>query len=315
MQMCGMQKHWKGRKPARLPAVSIESDQVGTPKEELNTALTQFRVSCGNPAQPESLSIRTVARISEDLTARYQPPYDPPCRLYPLSASAISEILSGKRQGLPAFDWVASYVLSCQRHAVGCRHGRRDQGTTILRPWASIYAAHLADTPSGATAAFCLPQHQQDFLSTHGPYGRTLLARAQRGHPHARYRAALLLACEPGLTNEALGLLIDVASAGHPLALDLLDDGREASQATGPADGPSPRTAAQRAWDLARTAWAYGADSQAYAFCRAAARGGIPDAILALARVRLADVDPEAAQWLGHLGTEATAGRHHASEQ
>lgn len=163
------------------------------------------------------------------------------------------------------------------------------------------------------SAAFCLPQHQQDFLSTHSPYGRTLLARAQRGHPHARYRAALLLARDPALTQEALGLLIDVASTGHPLALDLQDDGREASQAAGPAGGLSPRTAAQRLWDLARTAWAYGADSQPYAFCRAAARGGIPDAMLALARVRLTDIDPEAAQWLGQLGAEATVGRHHAS--
>lgn len=314
MQVCAMQKHRKARKTARLPAVSIESDQIGTAKEELNVALTQFRVNCGNPAQPESLSLRTVARVSEDLTTHYQPPDDPPCQLYPLSSAAISEILSGKRQGLPAFDWVASYVLACQRHAVGCRHGRRDQGTTILRPWANIYAAHFADAAS-ATAAFRLPQHQQDFLLSHGSYGKTLLARAQRGHPHARYRVALLLACDPALTEDAVGLLIDVASTGHPLALDLLDDGREAPQPPGPAGGLSPQTAAQRTWDLARTASAYRADSQAYAFCRAAARGGIPDAVLALARVRLADIDPEAAKWLGQLGTEATIGCHDASKR
>ncbi len=334
VQRCPMRQSRRSRKTVHLPAYIIESDQIGTPKEELNVALTQLRADCAYPAPLYTLSFRTVTRISETLKTHYQRPDDLPWKIHALSLGGISEVLGGKRQRLSKFDWVAIYVLACQRHAVEERPGRRDQGTTILPHWKNIYAVHEAEAAAGAPetgrrtpapqdgpagsesgAAYQLPQCQQDFVLTHGPYGKTLLARAQRGHPHARYRVALLLACDPALSQEAVALLIDVASTGHPLSLDVLDACRDVPAAAGTgagAAGPLPQVAARCAWDLARTAWDHGAGSHGYAFCRAAARGGLPEAVLKLGEVLLTDSDPEAAGWLAKLGTEEVIGRHHS---
>lgn len=320
-------------RPADRTVVSIESLEIGSPKDELLVALRQLRADCVDRARPDQPSGRTLARVSADLAVLYRSREDLSCRIFALSSTAISEVFSGKRQGLQSFDWVASYVLSCQRFAVQNRPARRDQGATILPHWASIYAAHLRDVPIEATvtagaaatagdrlatasypAAYQLPRHQQDFVLSHGPYGRALLARAQRGHPHARYRVAVLLATDPTLTSEAAALLIDVASTGHPLSLDLLDADRDTPDFT-KGGFPSPRAAARCAWDLARTARDCGADSVELAFCRAAARGRIPDAALRLAQSVLAGTDTEAADWLGQLGIEPAAGRHHAGER
>ena len=324
VQRFAMRKHRKPHKTARLPAYIVEPDTIGTPKDELIVALAQLRVECAYPAPLESLSRRTVMRISGDLKKHYQRPNDPPCRLYSLSLSAISETLNGKRQRLTAFDWVASYVLSCLRHAVGQRLGRRDQGTTVLPDWRKIYALHAAEAVGDAVAvaearrAYQLPQSQRDFLLAHGPYGEILLARAELGHPHARFRVAVLLACDPGQGGEAVALLLDVASTGHPLALDLLDACRDLPKGAGSgpdADGSLSQVAAQCAWGLARTARGHGADTHARAFFRGAARGGKREAVFELAKMVVTESDPELARWLAQLETEEGTGRHHASER
>jgi hypothetical protein len=279
-------------------------------------ALTQWRVDCSDPSRRRRLSIRAVAKASDDLEALYPPPYDPPCRLHSISFGGISEVLSGGRKGMQSFDWVASYVLSCLRCAARCRPGRRDQGTTILARWADIYAAHVAAGGGGGerTGAYGLPQHVRDLVLTYGPYGKVLLARAELGHPHARFRVAVMLACDPALADEAGDLLVDVAITGHPLALDLLDAGQNtAASAAGLGlhlAGTSRLVAVGCALDLARTAKANGADRVAYAFYRAADRGGIAEAALELARELLPCADPELAQWLAQLGTEPATGRH-----
>lgn len=332
---------------------------MGTMKDEFLVALREFQADCGGP------SFRTLARISNTLKALYQPPADPECELHGLSPATISEVLSGKRQGPPSFDWVASFVLSCQRFAVRDRLARRDQGTTILAHWAAIYAAHVDEWGAVAPgaglepglglglglglgrespAAYRIPAGQEEFVSTHGPHGQVLLARARRGHPHARYCVALLLATDPARTDEAAWLLIEVASTGHALALDLLDarcdgvmvDGVLADEVEGlgEADGSgapvagellpsalvgegdlSPYAAARHAYELACKAWERGAADEAYTFCRAAARGGIPQATLGLAQALLAGIDPEAASWLGSLGRERAVGRHRADQE
>lgn len=301
---------------AGLVAADMESTRIGTLHDELLVALTQWRVDCSDPSRPGRLSIRAVADASEGLAAIYRPPYDPPCRLHTISASGISEVLSGQRKSMPPFDWVASYVLSCLRCAARHRPGRRDQRTAVLVHWAGIYAAHIAPGGGGAerTGGYRLPQHVQDLAHAHGPYGKVLLARAQLGHPHARFRVALMLACDPALAEEGAGLLIDVAITGHPLALDVLDAGHDtAAAAAEPGHhlaGPSREVAARWALDLARTAKASGADRAAYAFYRAADRGAIPEAAPELARELLPCTDPELARWLAQLGTEPATGRH-----
>jgi hypothetical protein len=325
---------------------------MGTMKDEFLVALREFQADCGG------LSFRTLARISDTLKALYQPPVDPECELHGLSPATISEVLAGKRQGPPSFDWVASFVLSCQRFAVRDRPARRDQGTTILAHWAAIYGAHVdewgaaapATVASGAVAsgaaaagarrevpaAYRIPADQEEFVSTHGPHGQVLLARARRGHPHARYCVALLLATDPARIDEAAWLLIEVASTGHALALDLLDaqrdviavDGVDAEDEAGAPAAvelvPSavvgggdlcPYAAAQHAYELACKAWERGAADESYTFCRAAARGGVPQATLGLAQALLAGIDPEAASWLGTLGRERAVGRHRADQE
>lgn len=324
MQPCAMRKHRKSDKSAHPPAYIVEPDTIGAPKDELIVTLAQLRAECAYPESLESLSRRTVSRISEELRTHYQRPDDPPCQLYSLSLTAISEILAGRRRRLPTFDWVASYVLSCLRHAVEQRPGRRDQGPTILPNWLDIYSLHAADAAGDAAAvaearkAYQLPRHQQDFLLTHGPYGEILIARAQLGHPHARFRVALLLGCDPGRAEEAVALLIDVAGTGHPLALDLLDAFRDKPQpagAGGRVAGQLSQVAAQFAWDLACAARDHGAGTHARAFFRGAARGRKREAVFELATMVAAETDPELAGWLAQLGTEEATGRHHASER
>ena len=275
-----------------------------TAKDEFLVALREFRADCG------VRSLRALSRVSWSLRALYQPPANPPCELHPLSLTALSEVLSGKRRGMPSFSWVASFVLSCQRYAVDDRPGRRDQGTTILPHWHDIYLAHAAlahAAPARAAGApasgYRLSPQQRDYLCGHGPHGEVLVRLAQHGHPHARYRAALLLATDKSRAAEATGILIETASTGHPLALDLLDS-RDADQG---------RAAAQQVYDLALAARARGARDEALAFSRAAARGGIPEAAVDVAQAMLAGIDPELADWLSVLGTQLSgqaAGRH-----
>jgi hypothetical protein len=80
---------------------------------------------------------------------------------------------------LPTFDWLANYVLACQRHAVGKRRGRRDQGTTILPYWLNIYAVHVADAAGRRRAP----------LPAGAP--RSGLARANDRHGAAADEAAM----------------------------------------------------------------------------------------------------------------------------
>lgn len=190
--------------------------------------------------------------------------------------------------------------------------------------WRSIYALHAADAAGDAargaeaTVPYQLPQRQHDFVLAHGPYGETLLARAELGHPHARFRVALLLACDPRRPDEALALLIDVASTGHPLALDLLDAYRVVPAPAGTCINAGSRlshVAAQFAWDLACTARDHGANDHARLFFRGAARGGMREAALELAKMVLTEADPEFVGWIAQLETEGATGRHHADER
>jgi hypothetical protein len=322
---------------APLSAYIEESAQIGTPKDEFNVALAQLRVDCAYPSPLIKLSLRAVARISEGLKSHYQWTGDLPCTVHEISLAAISDNLGGRRTRWSKWDLVANYVLSCHRHAVQERPGRRDQAAAALSAWEIIYASHKAEGEGEAAraggrrkpasqdglrnaqarSAWQLPPHQQEFLLAHGPYGETLLARAQRGHPHARYRVALLLACDPALSEEAAALLIEVATTGHPLALDLLDGCRDMAAPTGvPLDeaGPLPRLAAQWAWNLGCTAFDHGADTHAAAFFRAAGRGGVREARLRLGEMLLADLDPEVAGWIAELAAEDAVDCHHAGE-
>ena len=308
MQRYGMPEIQGPPETADVPSAGTGTDTAGSAKDEFLVALREFRADCG------VRSLRALSRISETLRALYPPPVNPPCELHPLSLTALSEILSGKRRAMPSFNWVASFVLSCQRYAVNDRRARRDQGTTILPHWHAIYLTHSTGAPAAGqkTSSYQLSPQQLSYLHGHGPHGEILVRRAQHGHPHARYRVALLLATDESRIAEAAGILIETASTGHPLALDLLDARDEI-----PADWPGPpgtqlsaQAAARQAYDLAMAARERGAADEALVFSRAAARGGIPEAAVDVAQAMLAEIDQEAASWLSVLGSQSAAGRH-----
>jgi hypothetical protein len=293
----------------KLAARTKDTDDAA--KEDFLLALRAFREDAGRPPY------RTLVRISRELGAHYSPPADGTCSLAEMSLTAVSEILAGKRKRLPTFEWVASFVLSCQRSAVEERVIKNDRGTTILPAWFAIRAEHAAavgwdgqspsadsdGTPGGGLPVTCqLPPDQQAFVASHGPHGLALLGRAQRGHPDARYRVALLMATDPQRVSAATSLLIDVAATGHVPSLDLLDACPEHL---------SPRTAADRALRLADVARERGADDEALAFLRAAVRGGIGEAALRYAQILLArNGEVEPAAWLASLIIQHAAGRH-----
>lgn len=324
VQRYAMAETRRSRKTDDLPAYIVEPDTIGAPEDELLVMAAQLRADCAYPARLEKLSLRAIARLSGDLKTYYQRPGDPPCRLYSLSSSSNSEILAGKRQRLAKFEWFASYVICCLRYAAGQRQARCDHGPTVLPYWRKIYALHAAnaagDSARAAEAgtAYQIPLQQRDFVLAHGPYGEILLARAELGHPHARFRVAVLLGCDPDRSHEALALLIDLASADHPLALDLLDASRDAVESAGGAPATVSllsQVAAQVAWDLACTARDHGAGTHARAFFRGAARGGMREAVFELAKLVVTETDQELAGWLAEFETEEATGRHHASER
>lgn len=247
-------------------------------KDAFIAELQAFHGKCGAP------SYHWLAAISLDLPRLYPAPEGAERHLVTLSVSAISEILAGKRQRLPTFDWVASFVLGCQRWAVGVGVAAHDPGTSSLPEWASRRAAHAEpaapaaagagrDSPpgqrggAGPVSRVPLPPQQRAFIANHGPYGAALLSHAQAGNPDAIYRVALLLGTDAALREDAEALLLYAAAAGHPQSFDLLD--------SHPATLP-PREVARHARDLARIAEANGHHDQAHAFHQAAARARAP---------------------------------------
>ncbi len=270
--------------------------------------LRAFHAECGGP------SCRKLQRISGDLRSLYPARGDAAYLLIELSRTAISEILGGKRKGLPSFDWVASFVLSCQRFAVEQGIVARDPGTATLPEWARRRAAHdvgsviglarpaVSDEAAGAAATGQIPPRLHSFIASHGDFGSVLLARAQQGDPAAIYRVALLLATDDSRNIQSVPLLIAACAGGNTEAMDLLDS----------CPGQLlPHDAALASLDLARAAEAAGRAGEALTFYRAAARGGLPDAAIEHARAFLeAQGDLEAAAWLAALTNQAGSGRH-----
>jgi hypothetical protein len=205
---------------------------------------------------------------------------------------------------------------------VRSRPCRRDQGLAILTHWKAIYAAHSA-VGSGPSPAWQLTEAQRAFAATHGPHSGTLITGAELGHPHARYRLAILLATSPDHADDAASLIADLAGTGHAPSLDLLDILMRNGQAGGnAAAGPQPpliqAEAARIAYVLACKAHNRGDSDQACALRRAAASGGVPEAVVEIASIQLEETDPQVARWLTELvailATPAS-GRHRAHRQ
>jgi hypothetical protein len=268
-------------------------------KDAFIEALSALREECGRPPY------KKLNDISKGLTQR-----DPAFpgggpRLPELSKTALSEILTGKRRGLPSADWVASFVLSCQRYAamVGISP---DPGRATLPGWQARLRGAQADaggkarngyaatSPLPVLVSVSLPPRHQVFVADHAPYGSRLLASVEAGHPDAIYRVAMLLGTDRKRSDDALSLLVQLAAAGHQPSIDLLDDD--------PSGGLPPDLVAMRAYDLADAAEAAGRIDEARAFYKTAARGGVPEARLKHASgVLERRGEPQAAAWLSAM--------------
>jgi hypothetical protein len=135
-----------------------------------------------------------------------------------LSTSALSEILNGRRVGLPTSAWVASFVLSCGQYAWKVGKSTVTSGPDSLPEWqekleaAEAAAGAAADEPSAKTVSpdvlsfeprspdgsadearlpgFTLTSSEADYVAGLGRYGKALLAELKDGNPVRRVTSA-----------------------------------------------------------------------------------------------------------------------------
>jgi hypothetical protein len=103
--------------------------------------LKELRATCGGP------SLRKIADTSGRLTALYGERYrDLPV----LSPSALSNALNGRRKGPLSWDWVAAFVLSCQRWGweAGALREAADLGPGSLAVWRARWLDTTVDDPT-----------------------------------------------------------------------------------------------------------------------------------------------------------------------
>jgi hypothetical protein len=94
---------------------------------------------CGAP------TYRSLAKTSLHLAELYPGPLRDR-DLTPLSVTAISEVLNGRRAGLPRAAWVVTFVLSCQRRAVETGVLDTDPGTQTVPDWIQRWRQAWATT-------------------------------------------------------------------------------------------------------------------------------------------------------------------------
>jgi hypothetical protein len=214
------------------------------PRDAFAASLEELYVSCS------VTSLGQIVQMCKRLPTLYPDIYPPgkpaPCFV----KSTISNILRGKRQGLPDPHWVTAYVLCCQ--AIAKENGLPDPGIASLARWqerlrrreeesqaAGLYVrrGYRPESRSQAPDPFraatsqreppappaSLTTAQQTVVLGYAPYGLTLLQRLPQGDPEAIYQCALLLAGDRGGSQDAVNLLTNAASTNHPRALELLE--------------------------------------------------------------------------------------------
>jgi hypothetical protein len=214
------------------------------PRDAFAASLEELYVNCS------VTSLGQIVQMCRRLPALYPDIYPPGKPAPSFVKSTLSNILRGKRQGLPDPHWVTAYVLCCQ--AIGKENGLPDPGTASLAHWqgrlrrheeesqaAGLYVrrgyrpesrSQLPDRFRAASpprepiaAPATLTAAQEAVLQGYAPYGLTLLRRLAQGDPEAIYQSALLLAGDPDGGQGTVSLLTDAASTNHPRALELLE--------------------------------------------------------------------------------------------
>lgn len=284
---------------------------------EFIAELNALYESCNRPPY------RKLAEISEHLSELYGRRGLPV-----LSATAVFEVLAGRRKRLPSSAWVASFILCCQRRAWETGVLANDPGIAALPEWqarlraaqtappqrvpaprpadssaprspapepgeASADSGHSPPEPGEAAAPLRLTASQRASVADYGEHGRELADRAAGGDAEAAYRIGVLLGTDSTRGPEAVALLIEAAAGGHPQALDLLD--------TAP-DGLDPEQAAGHAYRLGEAAAGAGAPRIALAYYKAAVRGGRLDAAFKITEILRGGTDLADPPWFAPAG-------------
>jgi hypothetical protein len=221
---------------------------------------------------------RDLAEISRQLRELYP---DFGGDLQPLSVTAISEILAGKR--LPQPGWLASFVLACEvsRAQTTGRPGHPPGVGSLSQWYIALGAAHgdlqgpvpggnAADTQAaGLPRGVCPPETvrltppQRAVVDEYGRYGQLLVSQIANGDPEVVYRVAVLLGADPGHSDAARALLIHAAAARCRAATELLDSNPGELSAT---------DTVRHAFGLARDAEERASLDEAFAYYRCFAR-------------------------------------------
>ncbi|WP_157995650.1 hypothetical protein [Thermomonospora amylolytica] len=111
------------------------------PVEAFRTRLRDHHLACGAPPY------RSVVEVARRLPELY--PDALKDRTLPrLSVATISAILTGQRVGLPDPEWVAAFVLACQRRAFETCVLVSDPGPEVLPRWMDWYRQAQAEMRS-----------------------------------------------------------------------------------------------------------------------------------------------------------------------
>ena len=106
--------------------------------DEFIGRLVLLREECGSP------SLRDLVASSTQVMHRHRHERS---RLQTLSVTALSDHLGRRRKHLPAWGWVATYVLACQEYARTSGACLDDPGTATLPAWHERYRAARAVSP------------------------------------------------------------------------------------------------------------------------------------------------------------------------
>lgn len=115
-----------------------ESLPGNAPLDEFIGQLVLLREECGSP------SLRDLVASAKEVITRHK---QEQTRLQPLSVTALSDHLNRRRKHLPAWGWVATYVLACQDYARTSGARLDDPGAKTLPTWHDRYRAARTGSP------------------------------------------------------------------------------------------------------------------------------------------------------------------------
>ena len=175
--------------------------------------LAAFRVSCGNP------TLRQVSAMVDRLGDLYGPQYK---KLPPLSVTALSDILGGRRRGLPSWERVLSIVLACQRHKVDTTGLPADPGVQVLPDWLERWT-RAADADLAEAAGLEVPQLlRNELVGNAGGWG--IDAEWDQETQHRVRQAIADRGCcrSPGPGDPLAQDPAHTSSTGRPIGSDLV---------------------------------------------------------------------------------------------